>query len=65
MAREQVNYVYPGNTPQLDNHTYCPDCGKLLIERFLYDASMKGIGPTGSCNNCNKKIAGIINNEIL
>lgn len=61
MARERIDYVYPGNTPQLDNHTYCPACGKLLIERFLYTASMKGIGTTGSCSNCNKEINGVFN----
>jgi len=61
MAREQIDYVYPGNTPHLDNHTYCPVCGNLLIERFLYNASIKGIGPAGTCSSCNKVIIGAFN----
>ncbi len=65
MAREQIDYVYPGNTPQLDNHTYCPSCGNLLIERFLYNASVKGIGPAGSCSSCSKEIIGVFNKKVL
>jgi pyruvate formate lyase activating enzyme len=64
LAREQIDYVYPGNTPQLDNHTYCPVCGNLLIERFLYDASVKGIGPYGNCAKCNNEIVGVFNKEV-
>lgn len=59
LARKELQYVYPGNTPQLDNHTYCPFCGKLLIERFLYNAFLKGIGPDGSCSACNNYIVGV------
>ncbi|MDF1576171.1 MAG: AmmeMemoRadiSam system radical SAM enzyme [Bacteroidales bacterium] len=62
-AREMIDYVYPGNTPQLDNHTYCPSCGNLLIERFLYKATVKGIGPGGFCTGCKKEIIGVFNNE--
>jgi len=65
MARERMDYVYPGNTPQLDNHTYCPSCGNLLIERFLYNASVKGIGPAGSCSSCSKEIIGVFNKKVL
>lgn len=61
LARTQIDYVYPGNTPQLDNHTYCPSCGNLLIERFLYEATVKGIGPTGDCSSCNYEIVGVFN----
>jgi len=65
LARAQIDYVYPGNTPQLDNHTYCPSCGNLLIERFLYDATIKGIGPGGYCTNCKKEIVGDYKNLVL
>jgi len=61
MARERIDYVYPGNTPQLDMHSYCPACGNILIERFLYNASIKGIGAAGTCSKCNKEISGIFN----
>jgi len=65
LAREQINYVYPGNTPQLDNSTYCPSCGNLLIERFLYSTEIKGIGPEGVCSECQQKIVGIFNHTEL
>jgi pyruvate formate lyase activating enzyme len=65
LASEEIDYVYPGNTPQLENHTYCPQCGDMLIERFLYDATVRGIGPAGNCTNCMKKIVGYFNNELL
>lgn len=65
MAREKIDYVYPGNSPQLDNHTYCPSCGKLLIERYLYKSEVKAIGPDGRCSECKHKIAGIFNNIAL
>lgn len=32
-AKEYLNYVYVGNIPNLDNSTYCPECGELLIDR--------------------------------
>jgi len=65
MAREKIDYVYPGNTPQLDNHTYCPVCGNLLIERFLYDSRVSGIDPDGNCTECKQKIVGVFNKEAL
>jgi len=65
LAREKIDYIYPGNTPQLDNHTYCPDCGNLLIERFLYDSRLKGIGPYGNCTSCNSKIVGVFDKNML
>ena len=65
MAREQIDYVYPGNTPQLDNHSYCPACGNLLIERFLYDAIVKGIGQDGCCSRCKHEIVGAFNKVVL
>lgn len=60
MAREKLDYVYPGNTPQLESHTYCPSCGNKLIERFLYEAEVCGIGENGNCSQCNLKFHGII-----
>lgn len=65
MARERINYVYPGNTPQLDNHSYCPACGNLLIERFIYDAKVQGITPDGLCSQCKHEIVGEFNKVIL
>jgi pyruvate formate lyase activating enzyme len=61
MARDRLDYVYPGNTPEMDNHTYCPECDKLLIERNLYTSSVKGIGSDGSCIHCKRNIVGVFN----
>jgi len=60
LARQSLDYVYPGNTPQLESHTYCPACGNLLIERFLYEASVTGIDANGACNQCHHKFHGIL-----
>ena len=57
-AIAQLRYVYPGNTPQMENHTYCPDCGHLLIERNLYKTMIPGLGEEGSCSHCNYRIYG-------
>jgi pyruvate formate lyase activating enzyme len=64
MAREQIDYVYPGNTPQLDNHSFCPACGNLLIERYAYNSSVRGIGSDGACNRCGKEIIGVFNSNL-
>jgi pyruvate formate lyase activating enzyme len=61
MAREKLDYVYPGNTPQLESHTHCPACGNMLIERFLYDATVTGIDEAGNCGKCKLKFQGILN----
>jgi len=62
LARESLDYVYPGNAPQMDNHTYCRVCGNLLIERNNYNAAVKGIGSDGNCSRCNRKINGVFSN---
>ncbi|MEN8201325.1 MAG: AmmeMemoRadiSam system radical SAM enzyme [Bacteroidota bacterium] len=59
LAREKLLYVYPGNTPQLDSHTRCPGCGKVLIQRFLYNTSVTGMTGDGFCKHCNYKIKGV------
>jgi pyruvate formate lyase activating enzyme len=65
MAREKLDFVYPGNTPQLENHSYCPQCGNLLIERFRYNTTIKGVGTGGSCVRCKRKITGVFNNHVI
>jgi len=65
LARKKLHYVYPGNTPQIESHTYCPDCGELLIERFLYNTSVSGIDDSGSCTHCHYRIQGVFEKETL
>jgi len=61
IARERIQYVYPGNNPQLGNNTYCPGCASLLIEREVYHTSIKGLTSQGTCRVCQKKIKGVFN----
>ncbi len=63
LSRKKLHYVYPGNTPQLESHTYCPGCGKLLIQRFLYNTTLMGIDDSGTCTHCHYKIKGVFKKE--
>lgn len=65
MARDQLDFVYPGNTPQLENHSYCPACGMLLIERYAYTSTIRGLNSDGTCWQCKRKIYGVFNNMDL
>ncbi len=54
-----LHYVYIGNVPGHEgNHTYCPGCGKIVIQRnsfFLEEIHINA----GRCAFCGKKIAGV------
>lgn len=56
--KEGVNYVYLGNCPghTLEN-TYCPSCGELLIERYVFDIANYKMGKDNTCPACSHKIA--------
>jgi pyruvate formate lyase activating enzyme len=51
-----LQYVYAGNLPAGDyEHTYCPGCGQMVIERSGFSSRI--IGLTGNkCTNCNHPI---------
>jgi pyruvate formate lyase activating enzyme len=56
---EGLEYVYLGNVfRHPGEHTYCPECKKMLIERIGYDVKMVGMNG-GRCKYCEKKIPGI------
>ena len=54
-----IHYAYVGNVPDHPgNHTYCPNCKKMIIERsgfFITTLKLKG----GRCPYCRQKIAGV------
>jgi pyruvate formate lyase activating enzyme len=54
-----IRYAYVGNVPNHPgNHTYCPRCGKAVIERssiFITGLNMEH----GRCKYCAKEIAGV------
>jgi pyruvate formate lyase activating enzyme len=57
-----LRFVYAGNLPgQVKNYenTYCPNCHKLLVERYGYRISEYSITPEGKCPNCSLDIAGL------
>jgi pyruvate formate lyase activating enzyme len=57
--RQGVHFAYVGNVPgHPGNHTYCPGCGSVVIERdgFLVAAiHLKD----GRCNHCGRAIPGV------
>ena len=57
--RVGLKYVYIGNVPgHQAEHTYCPDCGALLIERIGYSIKQNNI-IDGKCKFCGRPIPGI------
>ena len=53
-----IHYVYVGNVPGHDgNHTYCHECGKLLIERKGYHIPTYNI-EKNKCRFCSTLIPG-------
>ena len=52
-----LKHVYQGNTGRGEN-TYCPNCGKIQIQRYIYETSQFKIKDS-KCSYCNSKISGI------
>jgi pyruvate formate lyase activating enzyme len=54
-----LHYPYVGNVPgHAGNHTYCPNCKKIVVQRegfFIVEINIKD----GHCKFCNHKIAGV------
>jgi len=54
-----IRYAFIGNVPgHSGNHTYCPKCGKIVIQRnafFVTELNMEH----GNCRFCGKSIAGV------
>ena len=53
---EGLKYIYVGNVPGHLENTYCPGCGKLLIERFGFDVQSFNLTKNKKCPDCGKKI---------
>ncbi len=58
MAREYLPFVYLGNINTLHEgqNTYCPGCGRKLIERSRYNVWMEGLNDDGTCAACGQKV---------
>ena len=58
-----LHYVYVGNVHDVaDGSTWCPSCGKLVIERDYYRLGSWAIHG-GCCQHCGVKIAGVFENQ--
>lgn len=56
---EGIDFVYLGNLPgHPAESTYCPQCGKILIERRGYKIYQNNI-KANLCSNCNRYIPGL------
>jgi pyruvate formate lyase activating enzyme len=56
---EGIKHVYIGNVPGTEaQHTYCPECGKIVIERKGYTIVNNHI-VNGKCTFCQTPIPGI------
>jgi len=54
-----IHYAYVGNVPGHEgNHTYCPGCGKMVIQRSGFLIGEVHI-THGCCEFCGTKIAGV------
>lgn len=56
---EGLHYVYLGNVPgHPGENTYCPNCGKVIIERYGYSIKKKALSGN-KCQYCGQVIAGV------
>jgi len=53
-----LKFVYIGNIRHEGESTFCPECGKLSIERIGYFVKQNNI-PDGKCKFCNTSIPGV------
>ena len=57
---EGLHYVYIGNVPgHPAQNTYCPQCGKMLVERVGFTAREVRIRKDSTCPYCGHRIPGI------
>jgi len=53
---EGLKFIYVGNVPGHKENTYCPNCKKLLIERFGFDVLSFNLTKENKCPKCGEKI---------
>ena len=55
-----LRYVYVGNVGRHPgNHTYCPGCGEVIVERYAMGTARCDVKQDGRCPRCGEKIAGL------
>lgn len=59
-----MHYVYVGNVHDTaGDSTYCPGCGKRVIERDWYQLGEWQLTVNGHCAHCGQQIAGVFENQ--
>ena len=59
-----IKFAYIGNIHDADGgSTWCPSCGKVLIERDWYTLGQWQLDPQACCNNCGEWIPGMFEAE--
>ncbi|MDI6825747.1 MAG: AmmeMemoRadiSam system radical SAM enzyme [Candidatus Aenigmarchaeota archaeon] len=53
---EGLKFIYVGNVPGHKENTYCPSCGKVLIERFGFNVLSFNLTKENKCPECGEKI---------
>lgn len=57
LAKSHLKHVYIGNlATELHSNTFCPNCGKTLIERTYFHINCVGIDNLGNCTSCGTKV---------
>ena len=55
-----LHYVYVGNVhDKAGDSTYCPGCGRQVIERDWYQLGDWQLDAEGRCAHCGQQIAGV------
>ncbi|MCR4419497.1 MAG: AmmeMemoRadiSam system radical SAM enzyme [Clostridia bacterium] len=56
LARRKLSFVYLGNVPDAEaSTTYCPGCGRPVVERLGYRVSSSGLAD-GRCRYCGRRL---------
>jgi pyruvate formate lyase activating enzyme len=61
-AEAGLRFVYAGNLPGRVGrweHTWCPSCAALLVERFGYRVLRQRVTPQGTCPDCAARVPGV------
>ncbi len=61
---EGLRFVYTGNVHDPEGgSTFCPSCGRLLVERDWYRLGSWGLDAGGHCAGCGAAVAGVFEAE--
>ncbi|HVN41646.1 MAG TPA: AmmeMemoRadiSam system radical SAM enzyme [Steroidobacteraceae bacterium] len=62
--RNGLHFVYTGNVHDVaGGSTWCPGCGRLLIERDWFELTHWGLAPGGICAGCGLKLPGLFSDQ--